>query len=632
MEGIIKQMNEDELKSFITEMEEEWKIYRTDDPGIIFRLGYENFLDPEDLNPSGFPKGGVGIDIESLAVKHMTIKNNLGATFHHAKTLNILECEDDNDNKVSVRINKIIDQVDDAWTVLFRSNRIKERVYNPTYVPINPVADPSIFRCSTMENIEELSPFQKAILQCLDHLYKNDIKRYKGHCCVQTKTPEGATTRAWASVQNIQEFVYSVGVKETWFDLWCNLTSRGSAHRDVITHLTNCTDMQFPEIEKSRHTWSFRNGIFLGKLWDSKREEWSSKFLPYESKDCKNLPESIVSCKYFDQEFEPYDDVEDWYDIPTPYFQSVLDYQQFDEDTCRWMYVMGGRLCYNVSEMDGWQVIPFLKGIARSGKSTLITKVFRKFYTPDDVKTLSNNVERKFGLSSIYDAFMFIAPEVKNDLALEQAEFQSIVSGEDVSVAVKHEKAKSITWTTPGILGGNEVPNWKDNSGSIIRRMLTWNFSKQVKDADPMLESKLDTEIPVILNKCVRAYLDFASKYKDKDIWNVVPEYFKIIQRQVATMANSLENFLQSPKIIFGTDLFCPEEEFKKKFSIHCSDGNLGKFKYNEDVYNGPFSQRDITVKPGTVTYKGVIIANKNIIYGLDFVSEDEQLMSGNNF
>jgi len=52
---------------------------------------------------------------------------------------------------------------------------------------------------------------------------------------------------------------------------------------------------------------------------------------------------------------------------------------------------------------------------------------------------------------------MFIAPEVKGDLQLEQAEFQSVVSGEDVSFAVKHEKAKSFEWKTLGVLGGNDA-------------------------------------------------------------------------------------------------------------------------------------------------------------------------------
>ena len=42
--------------------------------------------------------------------------------------------------------------------------------------------------------------------------------------------------------------------------------------------------------------------------------------------------------------------------------------------------------------------MPFFKGIARSGKSTAINDVFKQFYEIEDVKTLSNNVEKKFGL------------------------------------------------------------------------------------------------------------------------------------------------------------------------------------------------------------------------------------------
>jgi hypothetical protein len=189
-----------------------------------------------------------------------------------------------------------------------------------------------------------------------------------------------------------------------------------------------------------------------------------------------------------------------------------------------------GRLCFEVNELDGWQVIPFLKGIARSGKSTLITKVARKFYECEDVATLSNNIEKKFGLQSIYKGFMFISPEIKGDLQLEQAEFQSLVSGEDVSVARKNETALSFQWKTPGILGGNEVPNWKDNSGSVLRRLATWNFGRQVMDADPHLDVKLEAEIPAILCKCLRAYLDYSNKYSDQDIWNVLPKYFKDIR------------------------------------------------------------------------------------------------------
>ena len=283
---------------------------------------------------------------------------------------------------------------------------------------------------------------------------------------------------------------------------------------------------------------------------------------------------------------------------------------------------MGGRLCFDVGELDGWQVIPFFKGIARSGKSTLITKVFKKFYENEDVGTLSNNIEKKFGLSAIKDAFMFIAPEVKGDLALEQAEFQSMVSGEDVSVAVKNKTAVSIEWNVPGVLGGNEVTNWKDNSGSVLRRILPWNFSKQVRDADPQLDEKLNRELPIILLKCVKAYLDYSNKYRDKDIWNVVPEYFKKIQKQVAMVASTLHNFLESTNIVFGKELFVPQTLFIQVFNQHCQANNLGKPKFNPDFYAGPFSSRDIEVREEVVTYKGRTYPKQPIIYGLDVVEE----------
>jgi len=286
------------------------------------------------------------------------------------------------------------------------------------------------------------------------------------------------------------------------------------------------------------------------------------------------------------------------------------------------MYIMGGRLCFDVGDMDGWQVIPFLKGIARSGKSTLITKVFALFYDIDDVRTLSNNVEKKFGLSSIYDAFVFISPEIKGDISLEQAEFQSIVSGEQVSCAVKHEKAKTMTWKVPGVLGGNEVPSYKDNSGSVLRRILTWNFGKQVKDADPTLEKKLEAEIPIILQKCIRAYLEYAQRYANKDIWNIVPQYFKDVQRQVATVSSTLENFLQSPYIKYSPELCCPQKIFVEKFNEHCTANNLGKPRFNQDFYAGPFSQRDIEVRQHSMLYNGMPFSMQPFIFGLDIVND----------
>jgi hypothetical protein len=617
----ISSLDKEQFIRYLGYLESEWCINATNDSHISFQLGYKKFFNPDDLDPStGMP---MRVDIETITLKQKRELELLSALFHRARALEISDKELEDERKISERINSIIEQVDDAFHIVFRNTRIYERINNPTYQPSNPETDHSLFRCTTMGKVEELSPYQQAIISVLDKTYKLTIRRYKGQCCQQLKTPEGHNTRAWNTIMSIQDYVYSVAQKEINFDLWKNLTSRGSGFKDVIHHLSNCNDMQFPEITKNRHVWSFKNGIFIGKRFAPDTGLFDSKFYTYESPEFKCLDPTIVSCKYFDKHFEDYSEGKDWREIPTPYMDSILTYQKFDQDVIDWVYVMGGRLCFDVNDMDGWQIIPFFKGIARSGKSTLITKVFKKFYENDDVKTLSNNIEKKFGLSSIYNSFMFIAPEVKGDLSLEQAEFQSIVSGEDVSIAVKHQNAISAQWNTPGCLGGNEVPNWRDNSGSVLRRLLPWNFAKQVKDADPTLEDKLDQEIPIILQKCIRAYLEMSQKYKNKDIWNIVPSYFKNIQKQVAMVASTLTNFLESTNVKYGEDLKCPQEIFVKVFNQHCQANNLGKPRFNSDFYAGPFSSRDIEVKDNEDMYNGKLYSNRPFIFGLDVVSEE---------
>ena len=615
----VQTLDKDKIKLVVELLEEDWCLHKKNDTRIAFQLAFTKFFKESDLDETGMP---IRVDINTITEKKKREHKCLSELLNRVKCLGIVDEEFGTDLKVFSRINRLIEQVDDAYQIVFRNTRVLERINHPTALMENPNVDHSL--CTTLDigKVGELSPYQQSILAVLDDLYKKTIRRYKGNCCTQIQTPDGKKTRAWKQIMTVQEYVYSVAEKESVFVLWKNLTSRGSCFRDVINHLSYCNDMQFPEIVKNRHVWSFQNGVFVGRYTSIDSGKFESRFYPYESREFACLDPTIVSCKYFDLPFNDYKNISNWYDIPTPYFQSVLEYQKFEPEVCKWMYVMGGRLCFDVNDMDGWQIIPFLKGIARSGKSTIITKVFKKFYENDDVRTLSNNVEKKFGLSSIYDAFLFIAPEVKGDLALEQAEFQSLVSGEDVSIAVKHEKAKSIEWKTPGILGGNEVPNWRDNSGSVLRRLLPWNFAKQVKDADPLLDDKLDKELPAILLKCIKAYLDYSQKYRNKDIWNVVPQYFKEIQKQVAMVASTLHNFLASSVVIYGPGLFCPQKVFISAFSQHCHQNNLAKPKFNQDSYAGPFSSRDIEVRNETVTYQGRILPNQPIVYGLDILLE----------
>jgi len=622
----IQDADSSQILSVIEHLESEWGLHRKGDSHLPFQLGFDQFCRKDELDENGVP---TSVDVKRVSSQYQRQVEMLGQIYHRAFALNISDegSTDINKNEftVSARINRLIRIAAASVRIVMSYTRIQEYVNNPTGMPENADCDPALFDASTI-TIEDLSPYQQLILVVLNETYNNNIRRYKGQCCKEIEIISGLKkyrTKAWKQVMPIGDYVYSIAQKESRFEVWKNLTAKGNTARDAIKHLSECRDMQFPEINKNRNVWSFNNGLFIGKEWNTKTGNYVCKFYAYDSNEFSCLDPTIVSAKYFDKHFTNFDHIINWYDIPTPYFQSILDYQNFDEDVSKWMYVMGGKLCFDVGDIDSWQIIPFLKGIARSGKSTLITKVFKKFYDSEDVRTLSNNIERKFGLSSIYDGFMFIAPEVKGDLCLEQAEFQSLVSGEDVSIAQKYEKAKSVEWKTPGILGGNEVPNWKDNSGSVLRRLLPWNFARQVKEADPHLDEKLDVELPAILLKCVKGYLEFAQKYSSQDIWNVVPTYFKNVQTQVAMVTNTLQNFLASEKVRYGKDLFVPQSIFTQKFNDHCMLNNLPKARgFNPDFYGGPFSSRDIEVRTEAKTYKGRIYPAQPIIFGVD-VSDD---------
>jgi hypothetical protein len=621
----IQSMNEEAITNIVDNFENYWDL-RTDDYRNARELGYRQFIHADNYDENNNP---IASKIDILAIKGIREKQRrfLIDLKNRVKELNLHKKQTDDGITLTERIYNVLKQLKDGYENIRRHYTAYERVVNPTAVPqTSSTSDPSTM-CD--DDVESATPFQKCLIFVLDELYKAGYRRYKGHCCEEIKTIEGFRTRAWRQKMTIEDFVYSLAQKDDDFNNWKNFTSKGSIFRDVIDNISKCMDPQFPTIIKRRHVWSFKNGVFVGKEWDPDLGVYKCSFYPYDSKEFGCLDPTIIACKYFDQQFDDFSHIENWQDIPTPHFDTVLQYQKFSKEVCNWAYVMGGRLCFNIGELDTWQIIPFFKGIAKSGKSTLITKVFKKFYEGEDVGTLSNNIEKKFGLSAIKDGFMFIAPEVKGDLALEQAEFQSIVSGEDVSVAVKNKTAVSIEWSVPGILGGNEVPGWKDNSGSVLRRILPWNFSKQVRIADPQLDEKLESELPIILLKCVKGYIDYANKYRNQDIWNAVPEYFKTIQKQVAKVANSLIHFLESTIVDKGKDQYVPQNLFVAAFNTHCKNNNLGQHKFHEDFYVGPFSSYDIEVRNESVSYRGRQYPLQPVIFGIDLI--EDQLMTGNN-
>lgn len=450
--------------------------------------------------------------------------------------------------------------------------------------------------------------FQNLILYVLFRLSENGYRKYGENCYEPVYNDRRQYTFAWKQVVKIKDFIYKVCRKETNFDQWLNLTQGGHNRAEHVTKfLQECNDQQFPQLVKDRHMFAFKDGLYITRV-EQEDGTFTDAFYPYDHMDWDHIDPEKVACNYFDMEFYHDDYQGDWYNINTDNFQKVLNYQwsrqkqeekgitmsdKEVEEICRWLYVFIGRMLYDLGELgERWEVAPFLIGIGGCGKSTILNCIER-FFDRADVGYISNNIDRNYGVAALKESFICIAPEIHGDFALDQTEFQKMISGEAVKIREMYKDPKHVPkWKIPIFLVGNSSSNYDDKQGQISRRLVYFFFNIKVRDdnKDPGLDKKLQQETPALLKKCNLAYLDYVNRYKTRDIWNVLPRYFKNMQSRFNN--NPLEEFLRLDKVAIGDGLFVPWDIFKQQFINHCNLNNLGQQRINREDCLHVFAKR----------------------------------------
>ena len=339
-----------------------------------------------------------------------------------------------------------------------------------------------------------------------------------------------------------------------------------------------------------------------------------------------------------------------WKSINTPDFQKILDHQ-YDPSTCEKtaivnndeeaedcqlqfishfeeqkkqmdkvkmiLYAMMGRGLFSVGEMDNLQVFAFYEGVAGTGKSGIID-VQKAFYRFEDIGIMSDNVSEKFGMSELHGKFVVLGSEIKQDFSMPSAILQQCVSGESVSLQVKHEKSASVKkWEAPIYFASNEFPRaFKGSNGAIARRCLTFLFKKKVYSIDTTLKDRIMLEVPKLLVKCNLAYHQMINDIGTKDIWSYVPDIFKEAQTQLNNTTNVLEAFLSSGLFLFETSylgmtgqvdsqvilrsdqshvyVYVPEQVFLSKLKEFCHAGNLRMPEWTQDTYGYSFLMKKL--------------------------------------
>lgn len=242
--------------------------------------------------------------------------------------------------------------------------------------------------------------------------------------------------------------------------------------------------------------------------------------------------------------------IEDWKNIPTPKYDSILTHQDIPQDAIDYTTAMNGRVFHEVGEFDDAQLHVQYKGVGRSGKS-LMLKIPKKLFGSDNTGTISDKMEDKFGLGYLQNKLVYIIPEVSKSLPLTQQLFQSMISGESIYNSRKNIDPTMKDWKINGMSAGNLFFPFTDKLGNIMRRFLFVIFNKTHEDGvsrDESFEAKLDKELGFILLKMNRAYLSLIKKEKfntDFTASEHFPQYFKETRKMAFEETNILPRFIK---------------------------------------------------------------------------------------
>lgn len=377
-------------------------------------------------------------------------------------------------------------------------------------------------------------------------------------------------SRAYVPFKTISEYTYEQFSSDKDITLFREFTSSKGRPAAIIDYIEKCTESRLPVYKPHRHMHAFQNGIYIPDKHIFLDYTVVDNYLPkeYLKYHCCSLKADIE----FDAQTLVLDN-ENWSDfdkIRAPLFDHMLE-DQFgvnQPEVIAWFYALVvGKMLYELEQHDNWQVLAYLYGLAGTGKSTIID-VVSSMYEVHSVEVLGNEMEKTFGLSILNKdgLMMYTCPEVRPDFKLPQATFQSLVSGDPLYVATKGKDPKTRRFKLPGIFAGNTYMDYQDTSKSVARRIVTFKFDKFIDKTDTGIKKKIRPELPYIMVKGNLAYRYMVEQHGRKSIWDVLPEYFQQIRKQLEAKMNPIQAFmLEKPGIELRADGYISLDEFKMR-------------------------------------------------------------------
>ncbi len=456
-----------------------------------------------------------------------------------------------------------------AHAIVLHEYRLRETAESEDSAPhLDMIVDNYSTQTETTQGLNDLQKLEIFLLKrCRDE----NLRKHADMLYHEIVTDAGHYTRAWEPYMTITEFIHESCDRDAHNEQWKWMTSSAGNVASCMAFLRDCRDRYLPVLQRNRYFISFRNGIYSIP---------TDEFFDYET---SALDPTITSINYIDRYFDPAlcekdEDgmVMDPEDIKIPGLDKIVETQRLEPEVIEWLWIMMGRLLYNNCELDNWQRIPFIKGVAGSGKSSM-AHLFELIYG-EMLGVISSTIEPQFGLEGLVDKLMWICYEVKDNFRLDQGQLQSMSSRDPVVVARKHKTALVIRkWIACGLLLGNEwAKRWADAAGALARRLLIFFFNFKPTDIDPHLYDKLNDDLARIVVKFNRHYIQAVIRLNGEPLEKHLPEYFFETQRKLEVQTNPLLAFLiYSDTLEVNPEKYISVGDFQHHYARYCRDNNL---------------------------------------------------------
>lgn len=314
------------------------------------------------------------------------------------------------------------------------------------------------------------------------------------------------------------------------------------AHDQLMGKIQKHGDKRFPLLRhRVNRSWiGVANGLIcLGDVKTRVRP----KFIPFEDVT-PEICDKIIVRQYIDQYLSPTGG--------TPAFDTIVKHQLPEDEIVCYFKAFLGRLMYPVKS-DEHQVTLMIKGVARTGKSTVI-EALKDIVGLADIASFSGEGEKVFGIGGAkLEKSLIIIDDLPTDTQkmLTGTEFQAMTTGGIVDGKSKHKDARTVAWKIPFCIATNVWPNWPDNDGSLVRRLVTFFFETPLENADTRLaEQIIHRELSNILWSCVNAYFDRLIENPPfahgKQFYDACPEYFNIGRTKHINSLDKINGFFHA--------------------------------------------------------------------------------------